>query len=52
MAATRILVVELRPGADNDETLIDFLNEVHELEQPPCGAVDLGTACRRSAAGA
>jgi hypothetical protein len=27
------LVFELRPGAYNDETLIDFLNDVHELEQ-------------------
>jgi hypothetical protein len=44
------LVFELRPGAYNDETLIDFLTEVHELERQRAMLL-MGTDCRSTAAG-
>ena len=36
------LIFELRPGAYNDETLIDFLTDVHALEQQRATRVTIG----------
>jgi transposase len=42
------LVFELRPGAYNDETLIDFLNDLRDIEQRPVILIWDGLPARRS----
>ena len=42
------LVFELRPGAYNDELLIEFLSEVNELEQRPVLLIWDGLPAHRS----
>ena len=42
------LVFQLRPGAYNDETLIEFLNDVNQLEQRPVVLIWDGLPSHRS----
>ena len=42
------LIFELRPGAYNDETLIEFLSDVHEIERRPVLLIWDGLPAHRS----
>jgi hypothetical protein len=48
LAATHTSFLALRPGAYNGVTLIEFLNELHEVEQRPMLLIWCGLPSHRS----